>query len=235
MLVSDIISAAMRKLGVIASGEVIDPEELQDALVALQSMLQSWSAEKINVFSSVRETHTLVSGTSLYTWGVGGTINTLRPNQVTGASIDDSSSVTHAVEIISEGVYRGISVKSTSSRPYYLFPQYTYPYITLRLYPTPNTGETLNLESLKPFTEASSLSAITDTLAMPVNYEEPIIYSLAVRLAPEFGKTVPASVIAIANSSYNRLITLNSANYIEPTKILLPVSSTGRYSINSDS
>jgi muramoyltetrapeptide carboxypeptidase LdcA involved in peptidoglycan recycling len=70
---------------------------------------------------------------------------------------------------------------------------------------------------------------------MPVQYEEPIIYNLAVRLAPEFGKTVSREVALTAMNSYNRITTLNSANYVEPVKIVLPVSASGGYSINSDS
>ena len=235
MLVSAIINAAGRKLGLIVSGGTLTADELADGLLALQSMLQSWAAEKINVFSSVSETFSLVAGTASYTWGVGGVINTLRPNQVIGVSILDSSDFTHSVEIISETLYRNISSKTTSSRPYYLFPKYTYPYDTVDLYPTPSAIETLNLDSLKPFTETSSFSATTDTLALPTNYLEPVIYNLAIRLSSEFGVTVPGAVVALARSSYNRLVTLNAANYIEPVKLNFPTSASGRYNINSDS
>ena len=74
MLVSAIIDDAMRKLGVIASGETPTSAERQDGLEALQLMLRSWSAEKINTFVSVAETKTLVASTYLYTWGSGGDI-----------------------------------------------------------------------------------------------------------------------------------------------------------------
>ena len=231
MLVSTIINSALRKLGVVASGEIIEPEEQNDALTALQVMLRSWSAEKINVFSSVSESYTLTSGTNSYTWGVGGVINTPRPNAVVGASILDSNGTTYPVEIISESKYRKIPTKTSSGRPYYIFPKYTYPYVITYLYPTPNTAETLNLESLKPFTESSSFDSADDTLVMPVIYEEPIIYNLAVRCAPEYGKSVPSSVARVADVSYNSLITRNSANHVEPIGVLLPINKNN-YNIN---
>lgn len=234
MLVSSILNSAARKLGIIASGETLTVNEYADSLENLQTMLRSWSAEKINVFSSVHETHTLVSGTYTYTWGTGGTINTIRPNQVTGVSILDSGGTTYPVEIISEGVYRNISMKTTTGRPYYLFPLYGFPYITINLYPIPDNIETLNLESLKPFTETSSFEAITDTLQMPVIYEEPIIYNLAVRMAPEFGKAAPMEVVAIATDGYNRLITRNASNQVEPVRITLPSGINGGYNIDSN-
>ena len=235
MLVSAIIDSAMRKLGVIASGETPTNAERQDGLSALQSMLRSWAAEKINVFVSTSETVTLVASTYLYTWGSGGTITTARPNQITGASITDSAGVTYPVSIIGEGRYNGITVKATTGRPNFLFPKFAYPLVQVYLYPVPSAAETLNLQSIKPFTEASSFNAVSDTLQMPVNYEEPIIYNLAVRLAPEFGKGVAAEVAAVANSSYNRLMNLNAGNFVEPVMIILPAGGRGGYNINSDS
>ena len=237
MVVQDWLTASLRKLGVFASGETPTPENLADALSAGQSMLRSWAAERINVFASVKESVTLTSGTFLYTWGTGGSINSDRPHQILGASIVDSSGVTHLVDIISEGKYRSITVKATISRPYALFFQPTFPLANVYLYPVPDTAETFSLDSLKAFTETSSFTALSDTLSFPPQYEEPLIYNLAVRLAPEFGKAISAEVAAIANSSYNRIITLNSANQVEPVAVIVPASAShrARYSINSDS
>jgi hypothetical protein len=235
MQVSAILKSAARKIGVVASGESLTSDEQSDALTALQSMLRSWAAEKINVFSSVRENVTLVASTSLYTWGTGGTISTARPNQVLSAYIVDSSGTSHPVDIISEGRYNQISLKTLVRRPHSLYPQYTFPRVNVYLYPVPDAAETLTITSLKPFTETSSFSSTSSTLSMPAQYEEPIIYNLAVRLAPEFGKTVSRELALTAMNSYNRLTTLNSANYVEPVKIVLPVSASGGYSINSDS
>lgn len=233
MLVSDVIKSAMRKLGAIASGETATPDEQADALSALQSMLRSWAAEKINVFSSVHETFTLVVGTNEYNWGTGSDIDSLRPNQLIGAAIADSDNITYPMDIISEGEYRRITTKLISERPYKIFISYTFPTVKVYLYPVPVVAETLILESLKPFTETSSFTAVADTLQMPSMYEEPIIYNLAVRIAPEFGKVIPASVAAVAISSYNRIITRNSANYVEPVRVVIPAGSKSNYNINT--
>ena len=235
MLVSALIDAAMRKIGVTASGETPSAAERQDGLESLQLMLRSWAAEKINVFASVHETVSLVSGTSLYIWGVGGTINTARPNQVVGASITDSDNTTFSVEVISEGTYRQLSNKTVTGRPYSLLARFEYPYVQVYLYPVPDTADTLNLDSIKPFTETSSFSAVSDELDMPLNYEEPIVYNLAIRLAPEYGKSISSAVAAMASESYRRLITLNAGNYVEPVRLVFPAGSRSSYSINSDS
>lgn len=234
MLVSEILNSAGRKLGLIASNESLTSFELTNSLNILQSMLRSWSAELINVHSTIAETKALVASTANYTWGTGGDIDSARPNKLLHASILDSATTT-PIDIISEGEYSRISTKATEGTPRNIFVQYTYPLVNIYLYPTPDAIVTLNLSSVKPFAEASSFSAISDTLALPVIYEEPIIYNLAARMASEFGKVVPPNVVATANSSYTRLISLNAANYIEPIKMDFPVNPSSGYSIKSDS
>ncbi len=228
MLVSELINSAGRKIGFTPT-----TAEAANFLAALQSMLRSWAAEKISVFASVREDFTLVSGTALYTWGVGGTINTLRPNQVLSVSVTDSGGTTHPMMVTASGTYNALTVKTTTGRPELLYPQYTFPFINVRLYPVPDAAETLNLESLKPFTEASSFSALGDTIQMPLAYEEAIIYNLAIRVAPEFGKEIPSTVAVIADESYSRIKTLNTANFIESVDIVIPAGSHGGYNINT--
>jgi hypothetical protein len=80
---------------------------------------------------------------------------------------------------------------------------------------------------MKPFTETSSFDGLFSTLAFPTNYEEPIIYNLAVRCAPEYGKTVSAEVAAMASSGYDSLITFNSGNQVESLVLNLPISRSG--------
>jgi hypothetical protein len=235
MIVSNLIKASMRKIGVIASGETPTDAEMQDSLAALQSMLRSWSAAKINVFASVKESFNLASATSYYTWGSGGTITTARPNQLLGAFIRDSSGVDHPVDIIDENKYRRISSKATSSRPYAVFFHPLYPLAALYFYPTPASVEACHIDSLKAFTETSSFDSLTATLAMPPYYEEPLIYNLALRMAPEFGKTFPVEDSSVAISSYNKLVNLNAANQVETVNVVIPAGFFGSgYDINSD-
>lgn len=237
MYVQEAIMSAMRKLTVYASGETPTPSELADGLSALQSMLRTWAARRILVSSSTKESFTLIPGQYLYTWGVSGDIITGRPSQLLGASIVDSEGVTHIVDIISEGKYRGISVKGTVGRPYALFFQPSFPLASIYIYPVPSDAESILFDSLKPFTETSSFTDLADVLSFPPHYEEAIIYNLAIRLADEFGKKVSISVAAIASATIESIIAGNSVNQAEEVAIIMPAGSASgaRYSINSDS
>jgi hypothetical protein len=233
MIVESLIKASMRKCGIIASGENPTPEELADGLEALQLMLRSLAGVRVFVYASTKESVTLTPTTLLYTWGVGGTINTARPNVVLGASLTYGGN-DFPVSIITEGKYRNIISKTSQGRSSQLFYHPTYPLGNVYLYPSPDQAYVLNLDSMKPFTETSSFDDTSSTLAFPVTYEEMLVYGLAVRLAPEFGKTLSAETIAIAISLYDRIVSLNAANQVEPISIFVPagLSYGAGYDIN---
>lgn len=233
MTCQTLIKSAMRKMGILASNETPPVSELEDCLEALQLMLRSWAARRLLVFASTKESFNLVSGQASYTWGTGGTITTTRPHQILGAFVRDSQNIDHLVDIISEGQYRGYSNKTATARPEVLFFHPLYPLAYIYLKPTPQDIETMWVDSMKPFTETSSFDDIASILSFPPNYEEPIIYNLAVRIAPEFGKTISAEVAAIATSGLDGLIMLNSGNQVEPISLngMLPISMAGGYDI----
>lgn len=235
MIVSTLLKSSMRKAGILSAGETPTDEIYAPWLEGLQIMLRSWASKRILVFASIKESFTLVPTQSLYTWGTGGNITTTRPHQILGAFVRDSSNIDHPVRTISEGQYRIISSKTTAGRPEYVFYHPLYPFGAIYLYPTPQDIETMHLESLKPFTETSSFNLVTDTISFPPNYEEPLVYNLALRLAPEYGVKMSAEAVKIATDSYDALIVLNASNQVEPIRLSLPIDSRGGYDILSDS
>jgi hypothetical protein len=237
MLVSALIGSSLRKIGALSSGETIETTRQAEALSALQLMLRSWGVVNNNIFASIKESKVLTSGTASYTWGSGGDIYTLRPSQIIGTYILDSSGVTHPVDLITESQYRSISVKTTSGRPNSLLFYTSYPLATISLYPVPDSSDTLYLDSYKQFTETGSFGLVTDTLVFPSYYEEPIVYNLAIRLAPEYGKSVSAEVATIAKSSLDIITNLNASARVEPIYLQIPASGSygAGYSINTDS
>lgn len=236
MLVSEVISSALRKIGGLSSGETIETSRQAEALTALKVMLRSWGALSMNIFATVKESHTLTGGTGSYTWGTGGAINTARPNQVIGAYILEGGTTSYPVDIIAEGVYRDISAKSTTGIPTSLFLHTDYPLATVYLYPVPDSAYTIYLDSYKPFTEVGSFNLVTDQIVFPSYYEEAIIYNLAIRLAPEYGKNVSTEVGAIAKSAYDALVAVNSSARVEPIFLKIPGAEPygSMYSVNTN-
>jgi hypothetical protein len=48
-------------------------------------------------------------------------------------------------------------------------------------------------------------AGVDDTLPYPENHTNPIIYNLAIQLAPEYGASTPAEVVAMADNGYSML------------------------------
>jgi hypothetical protein len=231
MTVRTWLESSMKKLGLIAPREVANVDDLADCLQVAQSMLRLWASRSLVVFASSKDSKVLTPGTASYTWGVGGNIITPRPSKLLNAFIRDSLNQDYPIALIPEMTYQGISNKTLGGRPDSLFYHPAYPLGVIYLYPVPDAAETLYIDSMQPFTETSSFTALTDVLAFPPSYEEPMIYGLALRIAPEFGKIVPVEVSKIAESSYETITSLNASNQVAVSSLGLPVGMKGGYSI----
>ena len=230
MTPNSMIRAAMRAATIIAAGENPTAEELDDCLETLNAMLKSWSTRRLLVYFTTWENFTLVAGTASYAIGSGATWNTARPTRIQGAFVRDSNGMDYPVDIIGSDRYRRLGLKSNSARPDKLWYNPTFPTGTVYLYATPAAAEALHLWSLKPLTTFTSL---TTTIEMPGEYEEAIKYSLAVRLAPEFGKSVSAELALLLENAMAPILAQNAAAQVEPIYAEPAVAQGGgRYDIN---
>lgn len=88
----DLITGALRKINVLAAGEVPSASEQQDAMAVLNDLLDTWSTEHLSVIDSNENVLTLQNGRATYTVGnpVIGTFSgivTQGSNVVTGVTV----------------------------------------------------------------------------------------------------------------------------------------------------
>lgn len=195
----DLVSASLRLIGALAPGESLASSEATDGLSALNRMLSSWSTEELLIYARVREEFTLTPSTASYTLGTGGDFSTTRPLRIDEALLRDETqtpAVEYPVRILSLAEWASIRLKGVSyDRVTALYAEGTYPLETLNLYPMPSAAHKLVLWSWKPLTEVSTLDT---AVAFPPGYEEALVYGLALRLTPEYGKAVPDAVAIVA-------------------------------------
>ena len=203
-----LIKAALRSIGVIATGETPTSEELADGLEALKFMLRSWSAKNINIFALTRQAATL-NGASSYTIGSGGTINTTRPVKILSAESAD-----YPIEMIDFATYQRLNLSNSSGYCEKMWYNPLYPLGFI--YPWPLSSEAITLNCLTPLTDPT---AITTSITFPPEYDEAIKYNLAIRLAPEYQRNVSKEVVAIATES---LKTLQSNNFGSQMTVVRP-------------
>ena len=208
MTVGELLKSSLRLIGAIATGETPSNDEMKDALSALNTMLDGWSAHRLTVYATTQESLTLTAADYEYTIGSSGNLNTTKPVKVLSAFTRDSSGQDYPVEVYTDRErYNALIDKDASGRPEELFYVPSHPLGYLYLYPAPDTAYTLYIESLKPL---SALSGYTTEISLPTGYERALKYNLAIELAPEFGVSVPAEVAAVAMESYRAIANVNA-------------------------
>ena len=210
----DIINGSLRLLGVLAEGETPSSETAQDALVAMNQMIDSWNTERLSVFSTQDQVVTWPASTQSRTLGPTGNIVGLRPVLVDDATYfrDPANGISYGLKLINQQQYNGIAVKTvTSTYPQVMWVNMTYPDIEMYVYPVPTKELEFHIVSVEELSQPANLA--TD-LAFPPGYLRAFRYNLACEIAPEFGVEPSRQVQRIAMTSKRNLKRINNPDDI---------------------
>jgi hypothetical protein len=209
----DQINRAFRLLGILAEGETPSASMSQDALMAMQQMIESWNTERLSVFCTQDQVFTWPSGLLSRTLGPSGDFVGLRP-----VLFDDSTyfkapnGVSYGVKFINQQQYNGIAVKTvTSTYPQVIFVNMTYPNAEMFIYPRPTQDLEWHFVSVQELDNPATLA--TD-LFFPPGYLRAFAYNLAMEIAPEFGVEPSPQVMRIAMTSKRDLKRINNPDDI---------------------
>ncbi len=194
-----IIDRALRLIGAIASGESPTAQESADGLVALNAMIASWQAEKLNVYAYVETAYNTVAGTSSYTVGPSGNFNlTPRPPKLEGIFIRDSNQ-DYPIDLVDKNEWYGIVDKTTQSDfPLKAYYEPTLATGTLKVWPVPDSVKSLRILT---WTSLVELATVGTTITLPQGYERALAYNLALEIAPEYEKKPSPTVNSVALES----------------------------------
>lgn len=213
----EIINGSLRLLGMLAEGEVPSAETSQDALMAMNQMIESWNTERLSVYSTQDQVVTWTPNTRVATLGPSGSLTPVdplvtleRPILVDDSTyfVDPASGISYGLKLINQQQYNGIAVKTvTSSYPQVLFVNMTHPDIEMYVYPVPTKVLHFHVISVSPLTQPANLAT---TLAFPPGYLRAFRYNLATEMAPEFGVEPSPQVQRIAMTSKRNLKRINN-------------------------
>jgi len=226
----DQINGALRLLGVLAEGETPSAETSQDALTALNQMIDSWNTERLAVFSTQDQVFLWPPGELNRTLGPTGNFVGNRPVLLDDATYfrDPQTNVSYGIKFINQQQYDGIAVKTvTSTYPQVIFVNMTYPDIDMYIYPKPLRLLEWHFISVEELTQPADLAT---PLTFPPGYLRAFRYNLACEIAPEFGIEPSPQVQRIAMYSKRNLKRINNPDDI----MALPYSIVGtrqRYNI----
>ena len=206
----DVINGALRLIGAIAEGETPSGNASAEALFAMNGMLDSWSAERLSVFSTQDQVFTWPSSTISRTLGPSGDFVGNRPVLVDDATYFKVNNVSYGIKLINQQQYDGIAVKTaTSTFPQVMFVNMTMPDIEMYVYPVPTAALEMHIVSVEELSQPATLAT---GLVFPPGYERAFRFNLACELAPEYGIEPSVKVQRIADVSKRTLKRINNPN-----------------------
>lgn len=186
-----IITAAVRKTGRLASGQSLSAQQITDGAQALNALIAQLQTAGMPLWERTETTFPLTLDVSTYTIGTGLTINVPAPLKLYQAFAVSSSNGTE-MEIVSFFDNSTSILTSSGSRPTQISYQPRIDAGTITIWPRPDAtavaGVTVRILYQSPF---EMFTAAGETMDLPKEWHQTLIYMLAVVLAPEWG--VPLS------------------------------------------
>ena len=185
----DIIKGALRKIGVVAQGEVPTEDQVTEAAFALNTMVKAWEADGMPLWALRTTPIPLTANVNTYNIGISKTVNTDKPLKVIQAWIRDTTSkIDIPMRILTKQEYAILGNKTTSGSPIQVYYEPLSDYGILRVFPTPTSIDAANnqiyITYQRPYED---FNVSTDVPDFPQEWYDAVVYGLAVRLAPEYG------------------------------------------------
>ena len=206
----DQINGALRLIGQLAEGETPSAATSNDALTAMNQMLDSWSTERLSVFTTQDQVFTWPANIATRSLGPTGNFVGNRPVLIDSSTyfLDTSNNISFGIKLINQQQYNGIAVKTvTSTYPQVMFVNMAMPDITMTVYPVPSKSLEWHIISVTELVEPATLAT---TLVVPPGYLRAFRFNLAAEIAAEFGVEPPPQVQRIAMSAKRNIKRINN-------------------------
>ena len=210
----DQINGALRLLGILAEGETPSAETSQDALSALNQMIDSWNTERLAVYSTQDQVFSWPPNVLSRTLGPTGDFVGNRPILLEDSTYfkDPSNGISFGIKFLNQQQYNGIAVKTvTSTYPQVIWVNMSYPNVEMYVYPKPTKVLEWHFISVQEISQPATLAT---ELFFPPGYLRAFKYNLACEIAPEFGVEPSAQVSRIAMASKRNLKRINNPDDI---------------------
>jgi len=203
------INRALRLLGILAEGETPSASMSNDALMAMNQMIESWNTERLSVFCTQDQVFNWPSSQIKRTLGPTGDFVGNRPILFDDATYFKApNGVSYGIKFINQQQYDGIAVKNvTSTYPQVIFANMTYPNVEMYVYPMPTQTLEWHFVSVQELDQPATLDT---QLNFPPGYLRAFTYNLAMEFAPEFGVEPSPQVQRIAMTSKRNLKRINN-------------------------
>lgn len=227
--VRDLITDAMKEIGAIGIDETPTASEANDGLTVLNNLIGTWRTESLMVSGVDEAVYIIPSNQASYTIGVGGDINTTRPNAIESAYVRDTNNNDYQLYVTTNYEdYSDIVTKTvTSTIPTILYYNVGEPLGTIYLWPEPyDSSYRLVLWTWRII---DAYTSVNDVLVLLPGWQRALTSNLAIDLCSRYGKTPSATLATQAVSSKAQL---KRYNLTVKTMVFDGALSQGNYSWN---
>ena len=210
----DQINGALRLIGQLAEGETPSAATAQDSLTALNQMIDSWSSERLSIFSTQDQVFSWPPNIKNRTLGPTGDFVGNRPVLLDDSTYfrDPGNNISFGIKIINQQQYDGIAVKTvTSTYPQVIWINMDMPNINMYVYPVPTKVLEWHFISVTELVEPATLAT---NFVLPPGYLRAFRFNLACEIAAEFGVEPPPQVQRIAMTSKRNIKRINNPDDI---------------------
>lgn len=188
-----LIQMAFELIKVGTEGESLDTEDTNVAIRVLNVMIKAMMPYGLMLWKREQVTVPLTASTAAYTIGRSGTptVTADRPVRLHAAHLVDSSGNRTELTIVSFQEYKNRSNLTSSGAPSEVCFDPTLDNSTLYVWPVPTTADATAYDIyLTVQMPLEDMDGSTDNFDFPQEWEEVLMYMLAVRLAPRYGLSI---------------------------------------------
>jgi hypothetical protein len=197
-----IVKRALRPLGVVGGGQPMKATDANDGRDSLNDMISTWRTKTLTIPYEAITRYSLISGQQDYTLGPGGDFDQVRPTYLRGIGLILMTSANQTelpLQILTPQQWPFVTIKlQQSTFPTGVYPQMTYPLITLHFWPKPTQANDVRIYWKDVM---SSFADLTTQYDVPEGYPEALIYNLTKRLAPDYGFAMTQDLMTLAQDS----------------------------------
>jgi hypothetical protein len=202
----DLITSALRLLGVKGQGQTMSGNEAETGLDVLNEILDSWNSYSGLLFQTQSDIIPL-TGASFYPLGNMTGTNPQRPSELLGAWFRNTSNYDLPLEVLANSDFANIGQKDLIGA----YPRVVYLDVgattsLLRIYPVGASVGSLVVQYIAPL---SGVGLDTPEV-LPPAYRQALRYNLACNLAAEYGKEVSPAIMTTAMTSKAMIINANA-------------------------
>lgn len=208
MTAEDLIVGALTDIGELGQGEDPSPDDLAYGLIRLNGVLDSWSTERLSLFTLGLGLITLVANVQDYTLGPSGTFTAFgRPVLIQTATIVIGG-IRWPLSILTSKEWAMIPEKGlTGLLPTAVYLDQAFPNSGIHVHPIPSGTPSLEFYFWGALQQFANLG---DVLNAPPGYQDALKYTLMLHLSPAYNKPIDPAILALAQQKKAAIQTLNA-------------------------